>query len=557
MSNVIEDAKKEIANKLCVSVESIENPPENIKSDFAFPCFSLARCEKKNPVEIAKSLSEKIKPFGFVKEVKNFGPYVNFYLNWEKINAIILTDIIRTRNKYGSSTEGIGKTILIDYSAPNIAKPMSVGHLRSTIIGHSILRIYKNFGYRCIGDLHQGDWGTQFGKLICAYEKWGSKTDIEKDPINELLRLYVKFHKECENDLALEDMGRECFKKLENGNKDYTNLWKWFCNISLAEFDKIYSLLGVRFDLKLGESFYSERAKTLVRDAIAKGVAEKNEDDSVIINFPDGIPPLLIQKSDETSLYATRDLAAIKYREKRFNPEKIIYVVGSEQKLYFEQLFKAAKMLGFASEKYVHVDFGLIFFNEKKLSTRKGEVIYLRDVIDKSIKLSKEIMAEKEIPINNELAKKIGIGVIKYGDLSRDRVRSINFDWEQSLSFEGDTSPYIQYTHARACSIVRKSRMPTSCFDATLLKEEKEIAIVKKLAQFPGVVKNAARNYSPHYIANYVYELSCLFNDFYQTIKVIGVEADLEIARLALVKSVKIVIKNALYLIGIDAPKKM
>ena len=535
----------------------LEKPPEGIDADLAFPCFSLAKQSGKAPVLIAYDIEKSCKPRGFIKQVRATGPYVNFYADWDELGQEILKQIIAEKSRYGSSNIGKGKKVIVEYSSPNIAKPMSVGHLRSTVIGQSIFNILDFLGYSCMSINHIGDWGTQFGKLLYAYKKWGS-AKLRKNPIEELFLLYQRFHKEAEKKPELEEEARKCFKRLEEGDKEFTMLWKSFTNSSLAEFNKIYKILGVRFDHITGESFYLTLAKDVIKEAGQKGVSKESKG-AVIIEV-NNLSPLIIQKSDEATVYGTRDLACIKYRKKKFNPDKILYVVGSEQNMYFSQLFMAAEKLGYAKkEELVHISFGLMSLKEGKISTRAGRVVFLEDVIDKTLELAGKIIREKGLSANKrELARQVGIGVIKYNDISRDRIKDVVFDWDSMLSFDGDTAPYIQYTHARANSILLKGRVKAAgAFNAGLLKDEKEKHIIKLLMEFPRVVQDAARDYKPHYIANYVYDLANKFNEFYQSIPVLKAPSELRKARLALVIATKIVIANALSLLGIESPGKM
>ncbi|HDD46301.1 MAG TPA: arginine--tRNA ligase [Candidatus Aenigmarchaeota archaeon] len=555
-----------LASALDIEAEEIEDMlevPSNVTfGDLALPCFKLSKKLNASANKIARDITNRVavrvKGDRYIEHIACIGAYVNFKFNWKRVGKKIIKRILDEGARYGSSKEGAGKTIVIDYSAPNIAKPMSVGHLRSTIIGDALKRIYSFLGYTCIGDLHQGDWGTQFGKLICAYKLWGDEDRLKKDAIRHLLELYVRFHKEAENRPELEDEARAWFKRLEEGDKDAIKLWKLFSNLSLKEFDRIYRLLGVSFELKLGESFYNTHAKRIVKRLLDLGIAKYSENAVIIDLERYSLPPLVIQKSDETTLYSTRDLATIEYREREFKPSKILYVVGLEQKLYFQQVFKVAELMGFNAKKYVHVDFGLITLPEGKLSTRKGRVIFLEDVINKGIELALKIIREKGIVKENEkeVAKKVAIGAIKYADLSQNRIKNITFSWSKMLNFEGNSGPYLQYTYARARSILRKGSMPTN-FNTDLLQDKREIEIIKTLSLFPLIVKKAAKEYEPHHIANYVYKLAEAFNEFYQSVPVLRAESSVRDARLALVKATAIVIRNGLNLLGIEAIEQM
>ncbi|MCJ7817184.1 MAG: arginine--tRNA ligase, partial [Candidatus Aenigmarchaeota archaeon] len=420
----------------------LEKPPEGIEADFALPCFTLSRVFKKDPKLIALDLYKKIHPSGVIREIKQAGPYLNFSIDWNSVASGLLPAILEN-SKYGSARTGNGKTVIVDFSSPNIAKPMSVGHLRSTTIGDSLSRIYRFIGYSVITDNHLGDWGTQFGKIIVAYKKWGHPERLEKSPIEELFRLYVKFHEETDIDKTLEDQARAAFKKLEDGDKEYLGLWKRFTELSIREFAKTYKLLGVKFDIVQGESFYDKMAKEVIEEALRKKVAKWSQH-ALIIDM-ENQTPLLIRKSDEATLYSTRDLATINYRVKKFAPERILYVIGSEQKSYLEQVFTAAQKLGYIKpeqkSRLLHVAFGMISLPEGKMSTRRGRVVMLDHVIKEVIDLAEKTILIKnpELKDRKNIAKHVGIGALKYADLSRDRIKDVKFDWDEILSFEGDT----------------------------------------------------------------------------------------------------------------------
>ena len=539
---------------------AVEIPPENIDADLAVPCFSYAKKLKKSPAEIAKEIAGNIKipKDSIVGAMVAQGPYINIYAG-EKFFKNAINEIANEGSKYAHK-KAVKKTMVVDLSAPNIAKPMSVGHLRSTIIGDSIARIYSSLGWKVIRDNHLGDWGTQFGKLIYAYKKWGDKKKVERNPIPELLTLYVKFHEKCEKDKELDEAARNEFKKLEDGDKENTKLWKWFVDVSLKEFKKTYNELDVKFDLWLGESFYNEMNAGIINEALKMRVAKK-DDGAIIIDFDDKkMPPFLIQKKDGATLYSTRDLSTIKYRMKKFKPDKIIYAVGGEQAQHFIQLFRATDMLGYAKkEQMVHVGFGLVSLPEGKMSTRKGRVVYLQDVLNKSYDIAEKIIDEKNSDLKNKknVAMSVGVGAIKFNDLSQNRIKNILFDWNRMLSFEGDTGPYIQYTHARACSILRKAcAKKAPDFKIATTKEEKELVL--HLSKYADAVESAATTYEPHHIATYLLTLAHKFNLFYQKCPVI-VEKDKSVrnSRLALVYAAKVVIANGLGLLGIDAVEEM
>lgn len=532
----------------------LELPPRDVDADLAFPCFSLAKKQKKAPQEIAKELEQQMskKKKALVGDVRAAGPYLNFCINYKKFSPLVLKTILKEKENYGAGRKN-KKVVVIDYSSPNIAKPLTIGHLSTTIVGQALYNIYSFLGYRCIGDNHLGDWGTQFGKLMCAYKKWGGKAKVEKNPIEELLSLYVRFHKEAEQDPKLEDEAREWFRRLEEGNKEATTLWKWFVKVSMSEFNKLYKILGVRFDYFIGESFYIPIAKDIVGEVLAKNIAKK-EQSAVVVTFED-MPTALVQKSDETTLYMTRDLATIKYQKKKFHFWKRLYVVGSEQKLHFRQLFRIAQLLGYIKEdECIHVDVGQISLPTGKISTRKGNAIFMEDVIKKTIELAEKVIEEKNPSMKNKkiAAQKVGLGAIKYSNLSRDRSRDNIFDWDQMLSFEGDTGPYLQYTYARANSIIKKSKKSPR---VKAFAEKKEAVLIKKLSQFSEIIEKSAAECKPNLLANYLFDLATIFNEFYHSVHVVGTEDESQ--KLALVESVMQVLENGLRLLGIGVLKEM
>ena len=559
----IDKIKKEIAKivvkKLNVNESEVEINigPEGI-ADFSVPLFKFARIKKKSPAELAKQLEGmKSEYFSKIKAEKG---YLNFFLNIEEFNKLIFSDFEKLKQNYGKNDIGKNKTIVIDYSSPNIGKPMSIAHLRSTIIGDSLYRIFKFLGYKVIGDNHLGDWGLQYGQLLYAYKHWLNKDAFNKDPVKELLRLYVKFNSEAEKDPSLKEKAKEFFAKLEKGDKELLKIWKKFVDVSLKEFKKVYNLLGIKFDYYLGESFYVDKAREIVKEALAKGVAKYDEKQGIVLIDLSkyGLIPLIIQKSDESTLYATRDLATAKYRLEKFKPEKILYVVGSEQKLYFNQVFKALELLGYKCN-YVHVGFGLIVFKEGKLSTRRGRIIFLEEIIKEAIK-----RAEKLVTINvskkekEKIAKIIGIGAVKFNDLSQDRIKDVEFSWDKLLNLKGRSAPYIQYTYVRANSILRNAgKFDEKKVKPELLKEKEETELVKQIALFPEIIKKASNIYQPYLIANYLYKLAETFHRFYETLPVLKARPSLRETRLMLVKFTAIVIKNGLYLLGIDVPGRM
>jgi len=541
-----EDIVKKVVKKTEKKIK-FEIPPREIDADLSLPCFTLSN----NPNELAKKIEkQKLSKNSLIGSIDADGPYINFSINRDVFPSLALKEILNKKEKYGSRPKN-NKKILIDFSSPNIAKPMSVGHLRSTIIGKSLYNIFEFLGYECIGDNHLGDWGTQFGKLICAYKRWGNTTELKNNPIRYLNNLYVKFHEKAKTNPKLNDEAKLYFKKLENGEKNIVELWKLFSKLSMEDFQKIYDMFDIKFDLKLGESFYYKKAKDMVKTLLDSKIALLS-DDAIIIPLAN-LPPLLIQKSDETTLYATRDLAAIDYRNKKFKPEKILYVVGSDQSLYFKQLFSAAKLLGYP-ENFVHVNFGMVLL-EKKMSTRSGRVVFLEDLINKSIKIARRIVEEKNPKLmkKDEISQQIGLGAIIFNDLKQDRIKDIRFDWKKMLSFEGDSCPYIQYAYVRALSILKKAK--TIKYKKPKFKTKKEIELMKKLSEFPTVIEKSAEQYKPHFIAQYLLEVATEFNEFYSSERVLGSEREKE--RLLLVYAVSIILKNGLNLLNIKTPNEM
>ena len=537
----------------------ISTPPDPKLGDYAFPCFKLG----KNPKEEAEKLKKKIKLPLFVSKAEASGPYLNFFLNPQNLTETTLQAIFQEKEKYGRQNIGRNKTLVIDFSSPNIAKPFGIGHLRSTVIGHSLSGIYSFLGYKVIGVNHLGDWGTQFGKLIVAYQKWGKEKELQHDPIPYLLQLYVKFHKEAEDHPELEDQARTEFKHLEEGNPKSLKLWEKFRQLSLTEFERIYKILNVNFDSYHGEAFYNDKIDETITKISQKIPTTISEGDLIIDLKAYNLPPVLLRKSNESTTYHTRDLAAALYRLNTYKPEKIMYVVGSEQKLHFQQLFKVLELYGISKEKLVHIDFGLFHFPEGKMSTRKGQVIFLEEVLDKAIHLVEKIIEEKNPTLKNkeEVAKMIGVGAIIFSDLSNDRIRNIDFNWEKMLSFEGETAPYLQYTHARACSILKKAKKEkvtayASAKFSLLLQLEEQI-IVSALAQFPEILRSVIKDNKPHHLAGYLISLAQAFNEFYHKLPVISADKELMKARLALVSSTRQVLQIGLNLLGIRAPEEM
>ena len=535
----------------------IERPKYEEQGDLAFPCFSLAKVLKKSPNNIASDLAKKIEHPLFMKVVAN-GPYVNCFFHQQVVSKAILNGILAEGTAYGSLKIGKGKNITIDFSSPNIAKPFSMGHLRSTVIGHAMANIVEKCGYQAIRINHLGDWGTQFGKLIVAYKRWGNEESVRKDPIKVLLQLYVKFHQEALQDASLEAEARRWFRALENGNEEAEALWKWFREESLQAFIKIYDLLGVHFDSYQGEAFYNGKMTRTIEMLYQHGLIEHSDGAEVVNLKAYDLPPCLIKKSDGATLYATRDLTAAIYRQDKYEFEKALYVVGQEQSLHFRQVFLVLKRLGYHwADKMEHVPFGFILKEGKKMSTRKGKVVLLEEVINEAIDLAEKNILDKNPGLENkeQIAKEVGVGAIIFHDLKNDRQHNVEFSLEDMLRFEGATGPYVQYTHARACSILEKSTGNDS-LDVTGLYDQYSWSIIKLLKDFPDIIRSSFEQNEPSQIAKYLIDISQEFNKYYGSVKILTEDEQLD-SRLALVKSTTIVIKEGLRLLGLKAPEKM
>ena len=559
--------KELIASELAKVIDSLdqdailnllEQPKSSDLGDIAFPAFSLAKVERKAPQAIAADIAEKIDQSAFEKVVAT-GPYVNFFLDKSKISDQVIKSVIEAGADYGQQDEGHGQNITIDLSSPNIAKPFSVGHLRSTVIGDALSNIFRKMGYNTIKINHLGDWGKQFGLLMVAYKKWGSKEAVEANPIDELLKLYVRINAEIENDPELDEEGRKWFKKLEDGDPEATELWQWFRDESLVEFNRIYKLLGVEFDSLNGEAFYNDKMDEAVQILEEKGLLKESKGASIVELDDVNLPPAMIKKSDGATLYITRDIATAIYRARTYNFVKNIYAVGQEQSNHFRQLKAVLKKMGFDwSDDMVHVDFGLVTKNRQKLSTRKGNIILLEPTLQESISRAKAQIEEKNPELENkeEVAHAVGVGAVKFYDLKTDRRNGYDFDLEAMVSFEGETGPYVQYAYARIQSILRKANFTPSTDATYSLSDPESWEIIKLLQDFSRVVKRAAENYDPSLIANYAINLAQAFNKYYAHTRILDESPERE-SRLALSYSTAVVLKEALRLLGVDAPEKM
>ncbi|MED4650900.1 arginine--tRNA ligase [Bacillus pseudomycoides] len=535
----------------------IETPKQDEFGDAAFPCFMLAKQYKKAPAIIAKEIAEKLNNSFFTK-VEAVGPYVNVFFNRHIVSDDVLKAILVEKEEYGQGYFGREKTVVIDYSSPNIAKPFSMGHLRSTMIGNSLKHIAEKCGYEVVGINYIGDWGTQFGKLITAYKKWGNEELVKEDPIRELFKLYVHFHEEVKEHPELEEEGRVWFKKLEDGDEEAVFLWNWFRHESLKEFSRIYELLGVEFTNFQGEAFYNDKMGDFVDILEEKGLLEESDGAQVVNLEKEDMPPCLIKKSDGATLYATRDLTAALYRQNTYEFDKALYVVGAEQSLHFTQFFTVLKKLGYNwVDGMAHVPFGLILKDGKKMSTRKGKVVLLEEVLEEAITLAEQNVEEKnpDLKQKEEVAKQVGVGAVIFHDLKNERMHNIEFSLEKMLKFEGETGPYVQYTHARACSILRKENAEFET-EAFQLNDDHSWSTIKLLNRFPQVVETAFFKNEPSHIAKYLLDVAQAFNKYYGNVRILEEDKEKE-SRLALVYAVTIVLKEGLRLLGMGAPEEM
>ncbi|GAA0469011.1 arginine--tRNA ligase [Alkalibacillus silvisoli] len=535
----------------------IEKPKYDNMGDLAFPCFELAKIFRKPPHDIALELTKEITLPNIFQNVEAVNGYVNVFLNKEEASSLIVNKVISNKEKYGDINIGNKEVITIDFSSPNIAKPFSMGHLRSTVIGNALALISEKVGYRSIRINHLGDWGTQFGKLIVAYKMWGDEQKVKENPIKELLKLYVRFHDEAEQDEKLNDQGRQWFKKLEDGDEEALELWRWFRDESLQEFSKIYELLGVNFDSTQGEAFYNDKMDSVVQLLEEKNLLEES-DGAKVVDIEDDFPPCLIKKRDGTTLYATRDLAAAIYRQDTYKFVKSLYIVGNEQTLHFKQLFLVLDKMGYKwHEGLKHVSFGMMLKDGRKMSTRKGKVVLLEDVLNDAINLAKNNIVEKNptLASKENVARQVGTGAVIFHDLKNYRLNDIEFSLEDMLRFEGETGPYVQYTYARASSILSKGDYQESKEKVNITDVEAWTIIIK-LNEFPDAIKRAYEGNDPTQIAKYVLEIAKAFNKYYGSVRILD-DHDQKQARLSIVHSVQIVIEEGLRLLGIEAPDEM
>lgn len=557
VSEVLVEMSEEEVTKI------MELPPEEAMGDFALPCFAMAKKLRKNPAQIAAGLAESLngqKEELEIEKAENVGAYCNIFLKREKYVEKCLQKL--DEDAYGVVQIGTGKTVCMDYSSPNIAKNFHVGHLRTTVIGNSLYKIYQKLGYNVVRINHLGDWGTQFGKLIVAYKLWSSEEQVRKCGIEELLRIYVKFNEESENDEGLILQAREWFVKMEQNDPEALEIWNWFKEISMIEFERVYELLGISFDSYLGESFYREKVPALVEQLKEKNLLTESQGAQVISLEEYNMPPCLITKSDGGSIYHSRDIAAILYRKEQYQFEKCLYVTGLEQSLHFKQIFTAIEVMGYDwSAGLIHVPYGLVSLEGEKLSTRNGTVIYAEDILKEAILRAYDAIIEKNpaLPDKEATARKVGVGAIIFHDLFNQRIKNVEFSWKEVLNFDGTTGPYAQYTYARTGSVLRKygKTIEAVGIDYTALTDAVSYHLVKVLAGYKDAIVSAAEKNEPSIIARYVITLATAFNKFYQECPILQAEEKEKKARLLLTDSVRKILKEACGLLGMECPEEM
>lgn len=543
----------------------IEVPADSSKGDYAFPCFKLAKIMRKAPPMIAKGIAEAIEGEEMFQKVESVNAYVNMFMSKAEFAGNVVKEVLEKDKDFGRSDMGAGRTVIVEYSSPNIAKPFHIGHIRSTVIGNSIYKIYDFLGYDTIRINHLGDYGTQFGKMICAYRKWGNKEDVIREPIKSLLSYYTKFHEEAEKDPSLEDEARAIFVRLENGEPEEVELWQWFRDESLREFNRVYDMLGITFDSYNGESFYSDKMPAVVQELKDKGLLVEDNGAQIVKLDQFDLPPALITKSDGSTLYITRDIAAAIYRKNTYDFYKNIYVVASQQNLHFQQWKKVIELMGYDwADDCVHVPFGLVSMEEGTMSTRQGRVIFLEDVLNRAVEQTRKIIMEKNVNTENvdETAREVGIGAVIFNELSNYRIKDYVFSWDKVLNFEGETGPYVQYTHARACSILRNAGEAVMAsakegFDASRITSDSAHALIKLIYEMPEVIAEAGEKYEPSIVTRHIVDIAQAFNKFYHDEHILVDDETEKTAKVALVMAARNVIRNGLDLLGMKAPEKM
>ena len=571
------DFKKEIAEIIAKNLEGltedeiksmIEIPQDQSMGDYAFPCFRLAKTMRKAPNLIAAELAEKLQGEQLFSEVSPVNAYVNMFVSREEMMKSTVSEVLEEKENFGRSDIGGNKKVIVEFSSPNIAKPFHIGHIRSTVIGNSLSKIYDALGYDVFKINHLGDYGTQFGKMICAYRRWGNREDVINSPIKTLLGYYTKFHVEVEEHPELEDEARAIFTKLEQGSKEEVELWQWFREESLKEFQRVYDMLGIEFDSYNGESFYSDKMPRFEKELSDKGLLQESKGAQVVDLEEYKLGTALIKKSDGSSLYITRDIAAAVYRKENYDFYKNIYVVATQQNLHFQQLFKIIELMGYDwTNQCVHVPFGMVRLEEGTMSTRHGRVVFLPHVLNGAIEKTREIIEEKNPNIENleEITSEVGIGAVVFNELSNNRIKDYTFKWDQILNFDGETGPYVQYTHARCASLLRKAgedivakaQDPKNVDFALLAKSDSAYELTKLIYAFPGVVEQAGEKYEPSIITRHIIDIAQCFNKFYHDEHIIVDDEVEKISKIALVIATKRVIATGIGLLGMKAPERM
>ena len=571
------DFKKEIAEIIAKNLEGltedeiksmIEIPQDQSMGDYAFPCFRLAKTMRKAPNLIAAELAEKLQGEKIFSEVSPVNAYVNMFVSREEMMKSTVSEVLEEKENFGRSDIGGNKKVIVEFSSPNIAKPFHIGHIRSTVIGNSLSKIYDALGYDVFKINHLGDYGTQFGKMICAYRRWGNREDVINSPIKTLLGYYTKFHVEVEEHPELEDEARAIFTKLEQGSKEEVELWQWFREESLKEFQRVYDMLGIEFDSYNGESFYSDKMPRFEKELSDKGLLQESNGAQVVDLEEYKLGTALIKKSDGSSLYITRDIAAAVYRKENYDFYKNIYVVATQQNLHFQQLFKIIELMGYDwANQCVHVPFGMVRLEEGTMSTRHGRVVFLEDVLNGAIEKTREIIEEKNPNIENleEITSQVGIGAVVFNELSNNRIKDYTFKWDQILNFDGETGPYVQYTHARCASLLRKAgedivakaQDPKNVDFALLAKSDSAYELTKLIYAFPGVVEQAGEKYEPSILTRHIIDIAQCFNKFYHDEHIIVDDEVEKTSKIALVIATKRVIATGIGLLGMKAPERM